>query len=64
MHREFAQFLIIARGSLFEVSEHLRDGVARGYWSPDGTRTVQDLCNRTIAAVTYLIRYLRTHKDI
>jgi four helix bundle protein len=60
-HREFAQFLNIARGSLFEIEDHLRDGVARGYWDAKTTKELHDLCNRTIAATTYFIRYLNPH---
>jgi four helix bundle protein len=63
-HREFAQFLTIARGSLFEVKDHLKDGVARGYWTSDDCEDLQKLCNRTIAAVTRLIRYLRSTPDL
>ena len=61
-HREFAQFLSIARGSLFELQDHLRDGVARNYWDVETTRELRDLCNRTIAATTYFIRYLKSSK--
>jgi four helix bundle protein len=58
-HREFAQFLTIARGSSFEIADQLRDGMARGYWKPAEIKDLHDLCNRTIAAVTRFIRYLR-----
>jgi four helix bundle protein len=59
-HREFARFLVIARGSLFEVQEHLRDGIARGYWPPSATTELDTLCRRAIAAVTSLVGYLRS----
>ena len=59
-HREFAQFLSIARGSLFELEDHLRDGVARNYWDAEATKELRDLCHRTIAATTYFIRYLKS----
>ena len=59
-HREFAQFLVIARGSLFEIEDHLRDGLVRGYWDREAAKDIHDLCNRTIAAVTYFIRYLKS----
>ena len=62
-HREFAQFLSIARGSLFEVKDHLRDGVARRHWNTAAAKELDDLCNRTIAAVTYFIRYLRSTSE-
>ena len=59
-NREFARFLTIARGSLFEVEDQLRDGVARGYWDSATTKELHDLCNRTVAAITYFIRYLKS----
>ena len=62
-HKEFANFATIARGSAFEVADHLRDGVARKHWSADEVRPHQELCDRTIGALTRLIRYLKTHPD-
>jgi four helix bundle protein len=62
-HKEFAQFLSIARGSVFELSDHLRDGVQRGYWSDDSITEIRSLCNRTISAVTHFIHYLKKHPD-
>ncbi len=62
-HKEFAQYLSIARGSVFEVIDHLRDGVARAYWTDDDVQDHRSLCNRTIAALTRFIRWLRTHPD-
>lgn len=62
-HREFAQFLSIARGSVFELQDQLRDGVSREYWKASDVDDLHALCNRTIAAITHLIRYLKTHKD-
>ena len=63
-HEEFAQFLSISRGSVFELIDHLRDGVSREYWSQETVAEMNGLCNRTISALTHLIRYLRTHPDI
>jgi four helix bundle protein len=62
-HREFAQFLRIARGSLYELSEHLRDGIARGYWEVDTVTELDALSRRTAAALTRLIKYLLEHPD-
>lgn len=56
--REFAHFLRIARASLFEVSECLRDGVARGYWNANQVEGMHVLAKRSTAAMTRLIRYL------
>lgn len=61
-HREFAQFLTIARGSVFEVQDLLRDGAARGYWPASDVEDLHALCNRTIAAITHLVRYLKANK--
>ncbi|HZP48213.1 MAG TPA: four helix bundle protein [Vicinamibacterales bacterium] len=62
-HKEFAHYLNIARGSVFEVIDLLRDGVSRRYWSEHSVQEHQSLCNRTIAALTGFIRWLRTHPD-
>lgn len=62
-HKEFAQFLSIARGSLFEIIDHLHDGVARRHWTDDTIKEHRSLCNRTIAAITHFIRYLRSSGD-
>jgi four helix bundle protein len=61
-HREFAPFLSIARGSVFELDDHPRDGVARHYWDAEATKELHGLCTRTIAATTYFIRYLKSSK--
>ena len=63
-HKEFAQFLSFARGSAFELGDCLKDGVSRGYWSKDSTKDAVVLCERTIAALTRLINYLRAHPDV
>jgi four helix bundle protein len=62
--KEHARFLVIARGSLFEVEDLLRDGAARGHWSAADVQESRSLCNRCIAAVTSLIRYLRTQENV
>ena len=62
-HREFAQFLNIARGSLLEVTDHLRDGVSRRYWTSERVAEPLALCRRTMAALTRLIVYLKTTPD-
>jgi four helix bundle protein len=63
-HKEFAQFLSIARGSVFELMDQLRDGVSRQYWSTESVAEMTALCNRTISGLTHLIRYLKTHPDV
>jgi four helix bundle protein len=63
-HREFAQFLLISRGSLFETRDCLRDGIARRYWTPDDVKQLDELCNRTIAAITHFVQYLRNSENV
>ena len=63
-HKEFAQFLSVARGSAFELADHLRDGVGREYWPEEAVVDLNGLCDRTIAALTYFIQYLKNHPDI
>ncbi len=62
-HKEFANYLIIARGSLFELSDHVRDGMLRGHWNAETCKEIQGLCHRAIAGTTRMIRYLKTHAD-
>jgi four helix bundle protein len=59
---EFARFLFIARGSLFELREHLSDGVGRGYWTEEELKGARVLSKRTTGALNALIRYLRSEK--
>lgn len=56
--REFARFLLIARGSLFELQDHLTDGTVRAHWTEPELRDTRILCRRTCGAVDGLIRYL------
>jgi len=58
--REFSQYLRIANGSLMETSNHLQDGVDRGYFQSAQVAELQVLARRASAATTSLIRYLRT----
>jgi four helix bundle protein len=63
-HREFAQFLVIARGSLLEIIDHLHDGAARKHWDEEATTELHALCNRTLAAITRFIHHLRRTPDL
>ena len=56
---EFARFLDIARGSLTETHNSLRDGHDRGYFTAVDTDRMQLLAGRAAKAITGLIRYLR-----
>jgi four helix bundle protein len=60
-HKEFANFLGIARGSAFELSDILRDGVSRRHWSGEQVADLLLLTNRTIGALTSFMRYLQHH---
>jgi four helix bundle protein len=60
--KEFSQYLRIANGSLMETSNHLSDGVDRGYFQRADADRLQLLARRASAAVTRLIKYLQTAK--
>jgi four helix bundle protein len=62
-HRDFARFLRITRGSLFEVSECLRDGAARGYWTSESVADIEVLAKRATAAISRLMEYLLSTPD-
>ena len=56
--REFARFREIARGSLTETHNHLRDGRDRGYFTAAEQSHLALLAGRSAIATTRLIRYL------
>ena len=58
--REFSQYLRVANGSLMETSNHLLDGYDRGYFTKAEIEPLLILARRASAAVTRLLRYLRT----
>ncbi len=58
--KEFSQYLRIANGSLMETSNHLTDGVDRGYFSKSDAERLHVIARRASAAVTRLIKYLQT----
>src|SRR5262245_20785761 len=57
-HKEFAQYVRYARGSFFEISDCLKDGVSRHYWTIAAIRTELILCKRATKAATRFIEYL------
>lgn len=61
--RDFSQYLRIANGSPQETSNHLRDGVDRGYFRADEIASLQTLVRRASAATTALLRYLRNARE-
>ena len=61
-HADFARFLDVAAGSLRETEEWIRDGIARGIWTPAEANASMQLCIRLTRAVSRLKRYLRNSK--
>jgi four helix bundle protein len=62
-HREFAQFLNVARGSLTEAEDRLQDALDRGYIGQQEFERLSRLTARAKAAVTGLLFYLRRTPD-
>jgi four helix bundle protein len=62
-HKEFAQFLRIARGSLGEVLNHLLDAYEQRLISEEELRSLEHLARRALKATTSLIRYLESTPD-
>jgi four helix bundle protein len=62
-HKEFAQFLRYSRGSLYETSDGLHDGVARKYWTPAQIEGALILSKRATKANSRFTRYLRNNPD-
>jgi four helix bundle protein len=60
-HREFAQFLKIARGSLTETQSHVIDAFSRNYVSQAMFERMWKLSEEAMASVTALFDYVRTH---
>lgn len=62
-HKEFAQFLRIARGSLGEVINHLIDAHDQNLISGDELDESCRLARRAIGACTGLMHHLETTPD-
>ena len=62
-HREFHQFLRIARGSLGELQDALIDARDRGYLSEPEFTELWDISEQAIRLTTGLMRYLNPSKD-
>ena len=62
-HKEFAQFVRIAKGSLGEVLDHFIDAVDNGYLSPADFAEHEHACKKAFKAVNGLIRYLESTPD-
>ena len=61
--KEFARFGRIARRSLIETRNHLKDGQKRGYFSEETTKKLVHISFRSQKALTRLIKYLDSLKD-
>ncbi len=59
-HPEFARYTRVAKASLVETQNHLRDGVDRGHWSPQQSRPLEDLADRAVGACVRLLAYLES----
>jgi four helix bundle protein len=57
---EFRRFLRIARGSLIETHNHLRDGRERNYFDAESHDRLSRLAARATKATTRLMLYLET----
>ena len=62
-HKEFAQFVRIAKGSESEVLNHLIDAYDQGLITRDEFAHAEAIARRAMKAATGLIRYLETHPD-
>lgn len=62
-HKEFAQFVRVAKGSLGEVLNHFIDAVDNGYLTPNELADHEHACKKALKAVNGLIRYLESTPD-
>ena len=56
--RDFSRFLKIASSSIYEVENHLDDGIDLGYWTREEATPAFVLCKRAGSAIGGLQRYL------
>lgn len=61
-HREFGQFLSIAKGSLTEVQDHIEAGRAMRYWDAQVASRLDSEAALAIRLVTALIKHLHRTK--
>ncbi len=62
-HREFAQFVRIAKGSEMEVLNHLIDARDQGLISQDEFVVTEELAKQAMRSAAGLIRWLESHSD-
>jgi four helix bundle protein len=57
---DFARFMEFAVASAMETQDSLKDGVDRGYFTPERVATAQQLVERSIKCSTRFIVYLKS----
>jgi four helix bundle protein len=62
-HKEFAQFVRVAKGSMAEVLDHFIDAVDNAYLTPAEFATLEHACKKALKAINGLIRYLESTPD-
>lgn len=62
-HKEFAQFVRVAKGSMGEVLDHFIDAVDNGYVTPEEFPRYEHACKKALGAINGLIRYLESTPD-
>ena len=62
-HKEFAQFVRVAKGSIGEVLDHFIDAVDSGYLSKEEFPQYEHECKKALKAINGLIRYLESTPD-
>jgi four helix bundle protein len=62
-HKEFAQFVRVAKGSMGEVLDAFIDAVDNGYLSPADFPRHEHACKKALGAINGLIRYLESTKE-
>ena len=62
-HKEFAQFVRVAKGSVAEVLDHFIDAVDNGYLTPAEFASHEHASKKALKAINGLIRYLESTPD-
>ncbi|TAK11885.1 MAG: four helix bundle protein [Acidobacteria bacterium] len=60
--RDFARFLKIAKGSAYELREHIDECIARGFVTRVEGEELQTLVRQTLGSIVPLIKYLEALK--
>jgi four helix bundle protein len=62
-HKEFAQFVRVAKGSVAEVLDHFIDAVDSGYLTAEQFPRHEHACKKALMAINGLLRHLETTPD-